>query len=212
VKTNIWLCIAIIFSLGCSRYKLETPQAGADLSSYSVENCLYIRNSYGQIVSWKTTNPINFYISTSVPEKWIGAIKEAAQVWISPSGKPLINIKPEISSSTSTTNDNRNVIYWIDTGVLSVHQQGETITRWISNKIQDADILINSKDFVFYDETPENNYQIHLKSLLVHEFGHALGLKHADEVISVMYPMLEFVQVRIDLAQMDQTSVKCEYP
>lgn len=199
-----------IFLLGCGQYELTATES-ADLSSYSLENCQYVRNSAGHIVSWKTSTPITFFINKRVPEQWREVMKEAAQAWVSPSGTTLIRVKDEVSSSDHPAYDKNNIIYWIDTGALFNYQQGQTMARWKQSQIQDTDILINAKDFLFYAEHPQDNRRIHLKSLMIHEFGHALGLKHTKEAISVMYPELAFLQVRTDLAEDDLTSVKCEY-
>ena len=177
-----------------------------------MKNCTYVRNASGQIVSWKTLVPIEFSITAHVPEIWRTVIKDAAKVWTNPEGVQLIKIKDEISSSENAGNDKKNMIYWVDSGTLFNYQQAQTITRWTKAQIQDADILINSKDFSYFEDNPMDNNKIHLRSLLIHEFGHALGLTHVLFIDSVMYPELSFLQIRVDLSAMDQTSMKCEYP
>lgn len=182
-----------------------------DLSSYSLKNCVYIRNSSGQIVSWKGVRPIYFYLTKNIPDEWKEIIEDAAKTWTTSVGAQLIHIKSEALNSSGPSYDKKNIVYWIDSGALFNYQQGQTITRWSKNQIQDADVLINSKDFRFYSDDPSDKNRIHLKSLMIHEFGHALGLKHVNEVISVMYPELAYLQVRTDLSEIDQTSMKCEY-
>lgn len=199
-----------VFLTSCNKFKDEET-SNADLSSYSLENCLYTRNNAGRIVSWKSVRPINFYLSKNIPEEWRTVVNDAAKVWISPQGSQLISISYDLSSSLTPKNDRKNIIYWIDSGALFNYQQGQTIVRWLENQIIDADIIINSKDFSFYSDIPENNRKIHFKSLLIHEFGHALGLKHAQDVLSVMYPELAYSQIRQDLSEIDTTSLKCEY-
>lgn len=206
------ICLILIYTIGCSQ-KADSESASADeLSSYSLENCVYVRNTIGQIVSWKSMVPVRFYFSKQVPGVWRELIQEAAQSWKTLSGRHLIEIDYNLSDSAAPTNDRKNIIYWIDSGMLFNYQQATTMTRWLKNQIIDSDILINSKDFVFYADNPETNYMIHFKSLLIHEFGHALGLKHTPKTVSVMYPELGFLEVRNSLSDSDITSVKCEYP
>jgi predicted Zn-dependent protease len=162
-------------------------------------------------VSWNSSVPITFYFSQSVPDQWKNAIKKAAAVWDTPTGVQLIHVSDTVSSSTTSQNDHVNVIYWIDSGALFNYQQAQTMTRWVNNQLVDADIQVNSKDFSFFEDIPDNDREIQMESLLVHEFGHALGLKHTDNVISVMFPDLAYSQIRIDLADMDETSMKCKY-
>lgn len=196
--------------LGCDQFQMA-EEMSTDLSSHSLQNCIYIRNSSGQIVSWKGVRPIHFYMTKNIPSEWKQAILDAAKVWTTSLGTELIHIKNDVLGSDSPNYDKKNIIYWIDTGALFNYQQGQTITRWTKNQIQDADILINSKDFRFYSDDSAEKNRIHLKSLMIHEFGHALGLKHVNEVISVMYPELAYLQVRTDLSEIDLTSMKCEY-
>ena len=155
--------------------------------------------------------PIYFYLTKNIPDEWKEIIEDAAKTWTTSVGAQLIHIKSEALNSSGPSYDKKNIVYWIDSGALFNYQQGQTITRWSKNQIQDADVLINSKDFRFYSDDPSDKNRIHLKSLMIHEFGHALGLKHVNEVISVMYPELAYLQVRTDLSEIDQTSMKCEY-
>lgn len=195
----------------CDQYKLANSASG-DLSSYNLTNCTYVRNASGQIVSWKNAVPIEFSITAHVPQEWRNVIRQAAKVWTNQEGMQLIRIKDEISNLENPQFDNKNMIFWIDSGQLFNYQQAQTITRWTKAQIQDADVLINSKDFSFFEDEAKDNFKIHLRSLLIHEFGHALGLSHVLVTESVMYPELSFLQIRTDLGIMDQTSMKCEYP
>ncbi len=206
------ICLFLFYIIGCNQSKLSDGASADELSAYSLENCQYVRNSVGQIVSWKSMPPIRFYFSKQVPVGWYKLIEEAAQSWKTLSGRQLIEVDLNSYESAEPTNDRKNVIYWTNSGILIQYQQAQTITRWLKNQLLDADILINAKDFSFYAEYPENNNEIHFKSLLIHEFGHALGLRHTNKSISVMYPELGFLQVRSSLADADVTSVKCEYP
>ncbi len=206
------VCLFLIFTLGCDQKPRAEGASADELSSYSLENCHYVRNTVGQIVSWKSLVPVRFYISKQIPEVWHEPIREAAQSWKTISGRQLIELDITSLDSVTSANDRKNIIYWTDSGTLFQYQQAQTLTRWMKNQILDADIIINARDFNFYAENPEAYNLIHFKSLLIHEFGHALGLKHTEQNISVMYPELGFLQVRSSLAVADVTSVKCEYP
>ncbi len=206
------ISLILIYTLGCDQKSVSESASSEELTSYSLENCVYVRNTVGQIVSWKSLVPVRFYFSKQVPEHWRELIKEAAESWKTLSGRQLIEIDFNSLDSAAPNNDRRNIIYWIDSGMLLNYQQAITMTRWLKNQIIDTDILINSKDFVFYVQNPETYNSIHFKSLLIHEFGHALGLKHTTKTVSVMYPELGFLEVRSLLSDADVTSVKCEYP
>lgn len=206
----VWIFIAAASILGCDQYQLQSISE-AELASLGKSNCNFIRNSKGQIVSWKKQVPVSFRFSERVPVEWRSVIKKAADAWVSASGTKLIQISDTTSGLTVPSNDRRNIIYWIEDGVLSRFQQGQTVTRWRDSVIQDADVLINAKDFTFYADSDDELGKVHLESLLVHEFGHALGLKHTNNVISVMYPELAFFQIRIEFAPQDNQTLHCEY-
>ena len=106
-----FLFLAILSLLGCNQYKLA-DNVSSDLTSFSIKNCLYVRNSAGQIVSWKASVPIQFTITSHVPEQWRDAVRAAAKVWKNTAGTELILIKNEISTSENAGNDKRNLIYW----------------------------------------------------------------------------------------------------
>ena len=60
-------------------------------------------------------------------------------------------------------------------------------------------------------ETPAGNRDVHLESLLIHELGHVLGLKHKDSGDSVMATYLSSLTMRNDIPEKDIDDLKCEY-
>ena len=94
----------------------------------------------------------------------------------------------------------------------SPNEQARTSVNWNLSKITDTDIKINAKNFSYYIDSDENqNGKVHLESLLVHEFGHALGLSHILERTSVMQPTLDSQTTRNQPGWVDMDSLNCEY-
>jgi predicted Zn-dependent protease len=90
-------------------------------------------------------------------------------------------------------------------------EQARTSIYWAGNTIQEADLRINNKNFSFYIDSPAKDTDVQLTSLLVHELGHVLGLKHNDQEPSVMATYLAMHTIRKDLSAQDLTSIECEY-
>lgn len=174
------------------------------------ESCNFVQNSNLQRVSWKSSLPINLYINTSVPASYHDAIKSAAQVWNDKLKKNMFNI---IDNATTPdySQDSRSVVYWEPNWTSESTTQARTTIYWVDTQIIETDIKINAKDYNYSstENTPLN--QIDFESLIIHEFGHALGLIHILNLSSVMEPSLATGQDRRIPTSTDLVSLHCEY-
>lgn len=196
----------------------------------SQPSCGFVQNIYGERISWKKTDRLKMFMSSSVPEELRPSIYRAAATWNKEIGHNLINISEEITDSTETqSRDNKNVIYFLNEwGSDNVSEQGRTSVYWIGDQIQEADIRINASDFSYYDQ----NYQsligsfelkktnkvvtegYSFEALVLHEMGHLLGLKHQDSgdpSKTVMSTKLSAYNNRVQLTKAEQDSIGCEY-
>ena len=57
----------------------------------------------------------------------------------------------------------------------------------------------------------ESSYYIHLESLVIHEFGHVLGLDHNGDDESVMQERLSARTQRDEIGESDYNNIACEY-
>ena len=152
-------------------------------------------------------------IHKSVPPEFDAAIVAAAQKWNSGKGKKLISVYRDDTWDSPPASDKKNGIYWmLDWDEDSAKEQARTSTRYDLSRIVDSDIRINAKNFTFYSEPQKNNpnSEVHLESLLVHEFGHALGLQHFSEA-GVMLPTLKGGVVRNEPSSYELKELGCEY-
>ena len=204
-----WILLALAM-VGCEKAPIQ------DLFSQKYEPefaCGFKTNMYGQRVSWKQNTPVRFYLHEDVPVEYRTAIEESLGMWKNRHGQPLIVLLPEVDRGPiNPRQDRRNVIYWMKIwDNQNRTEQGRTTTYSTGNQITETDIRVNAADFNYFVENSQSARDVHLKSLMVHEFGHALGLIHQDTQNSVMGPNLAPLSVRDTPIATDQQALLCEY-
>lgn len=182
-------------------------------SPKSQDECGFVQNVYGERISWKADVPVVMHLHKNFPEGFVEAAKNAAETWNRTVGRQVIQISPErYTGPEQTQKDNVNVIYFYSTWEADrTTEQARTSVYWVGDQIKEADIRINDKDFNFYWQKSNKSDEINIEALLIHEMGHVLGLKHKDLGNSVMATYLASNTNRVDLAETDKDSLKCEY-
>lgn len=209
----IIFCMLGIFQLGCSKGTYVGPETAHYLATAAQDDCGYLQNEFGQRVSWKSHLPVEFFISQSIPTELHQDIVDAAEVWNQAAGKTILKINlTQPSAIEDSSSDAKNTV----TGSLNWDeskstQQAISIVKYRGVLISESDIRVNLKDFVYYSKEPQNSKQVHFGSLLVHELGHSLGLKHGLVKPTVMWSMLPSTLIRTKLSNRDTTSLECEY-
>lgn len=208
----------VLFVLAASIFSSCAPKPQND--------CGFVQNIYGQRISWKEKSNVKLIIHNSVPVELRSAIHRAAATWNKQAGKNLFEISEDSSQlGASPSRDNKNAIYFLPEWESDrVSEQGRTSVYWAGDQIQEADIRINAADFSYYNQNPQlliGSYGLKksgqsvadgysFESLMLHEMGHMLGLKHRDGS-SVMATRLAAFTDRTQLIAADAESVMCEY-
>lgn len=208
--------LGIVFSLliilGCNR--IHPNFDDSEVAVAEEKSCGFIQNSLGQRVSWNEKMPVIFYFSSSVPEDYRISITKAAEEWNSATGKKIIQMQSEVIAADEWKSDGKNIIYWVDRPDVFTNPfiQAKSLIRWSGNMITDVDILVNAYDWSFRSDASLAEGILDLESLLVHEFGHALGLVHQNINKSVMFSNLAMETKRVTpFEKPDVEAIKCEY-
>lgn len=203
------LCFLLI---GCAQ-KLE-PE----------EPCNFVQNSQQQRVSWKGQTPIVMFIHESVPEGHRQAIVDAMSRWEHAMKMVLFKYGGVKVGAATPAKEGESVIYWFKTWSEEKRtEQARTTIYWTGDRITEADIYINDKNFDYFSDASDCEPgqtelecrvllgKVDLESLLVHELGHVLGLQHNSQNGSVMFESLSSGTKRREPNPVDLESLKCEY-
>ncbi len=205
-----------VFAVGCNKgFTLKINDQDV-LAFGSQESCNFITTnvlSNTLRISWKSATPIILVITADVPPQFDSEIINAAAKWNSSLGKNLLIVRRDNGFSNTPGNDGVNAIYWLtEWQADQAAQQARTAVRWDVSKLQDTDVRINAKNFTFYKTGDVDiSGKIHLESLMIHEFGHVLGLTHISDLNSVMQTQLKSATTRNQPGAIDLSSVNCEY-
>ena len=183
----------------------------------SEPDCGFVQNVYGERISWKDTAPISLLVHESFPAEMLPALQKAVADWEQAMGRPVFRIVQTGYQSAGPRQDGVNVIYWMKTWEENKStEQARTSVYWVGDQIREADIRVNAKNFCPFLEQPavhtdQDCQDVHLESLLLHELGHVLGLKHKDNQSSIMATYLGSQTKRTIVSKADQDNLKCEY-
>jgi hypothetical protein len=214
VKINAFFSIILISGLllSCQKGLFGAPEE-AVLALSAQEPCGYVQNSSGQRVSWKGQLPVMIAVDPQMPAELASSVKNAAEKWNSSTGKKLIEVQtPPAEAFRPQSTDLWNGVYWSTDWPEDLnYQQAITTIRFRGPQILEADVVINNKFFSYYSSEPNSNQQVHMESLMIHEFGHLLGLKHLTSMPTVMWATLTGATKRDVLSEQDLENLKCEY-
>lgn len=211
-SATLLLCVSLCL-LSCSKGTYVGPESADYLATAAQDDCGYVQNEFGQRVSWKNRTPVEFFVSNTIPAEFHQDIIDAANDWNNAAGRTIITINlTQVDSIQFSSQDLKNSITgfteWDET---KKNQQAVTVIKYRGDLITESDIKVNLKDFVYYSKEPQNSTQVHFGSLLVHELGHALGLKHGTVKPTVMWSTLASSFVRTSFSSLDLKSLQCEY-
>jgi hypothetical protein len=116
--------------------------------------------------------PILFALSSAIPQRHRGAVRDGVLYWNRAFGRNLIRVI-DAPPSVRAPSPDYNVIQWVTSGDFSStsYIQSDPLT----GQILHADIFVLPEIMMDGDLEQQND---HLRYIVAHEVGHALGLRH----------------------------------
>ncbi len=181
-------------------------------------SCNFVQNGDQQRVSWGAQTPVIILVDSSVPSTYFESIQKAVAVWNGAAGREIIKIGGWTNVGPSPTPDGTNLLYFQKGWDGPSNEQARTTIYWSGDRIYEADVKVNERDFDFSGSDGGEAGKLDMESLMIHEFGHVLGLKHMTVSGSVMQPTLSGATatnlsagLRRKLTDDDKKSITCEY-
>ncbi len=169
--------------------------------------CGFIRNSYGQNVHQRF--PITFYVDDVVPENYRNDIEKAAQDWNYATGIDIFEYGG-ISHFGNIYHNSMSVTWISDVWTREKMEQAYNHIEWSGETIASSSIYVDAVNWTFSTNDQRENGVIDLESVMVHEFGHMIGLVHSRYAQSAMYPTLDRYTKR-PINDLDIQNIYCQY-
>lgn len=123
-------------------------------------------------MKFDTHKPIVFALSSAIPAQYRQAVRDGVLYWNHALGRPLLEVV-DAPAGVTAPNPAYNVIQWVTDGdyASTSHIQSDPLT----GEILHAHIFILANDGGEESFETQSN---HLRYVVAHEVGHALGLRH----------------------------------
>ena len=151
---------------------------------------------------------VPFFVESAAPDQIIEASDAAALSWNDAVGREVLAFSGVTESNRGdalygSLDDNLTVIYYENDWLNTTGKASTTLATTVwenaagSDEIIKGDIILNGEIYqyqdstVIPDESNETKYIVDTETVLLHEFGHLLGLDHVsteDDEDSVMHP------------------------
>lgn len=154
-------------------------------------------SGYGS-VHWKSL-PVHVAMVPEIPNSHREIIIDAMKTWNESFHGELFQVDPNSDNKVIELNP------WID--IQKSTEQARTTITWREVQIFKTLVRVNTENFQFIEDDTING--VHLKSLMIHEFGHVLGLLHQNK--TVMDPELASGQIRDQIEPILIEQIKCHY-
>lgn len=152
--------------------------------------------AFHSLIGWKKS--VSFYVSSDAPDAVIEASQNAAATWSDAVGQVVLSFAG-VGESTrgkslyASLEDEKTYVYYESDWTVTTSKSATTLATTVwenasnSDQIVRGDIILNSETYDFVDamiDIPRDISEsrvVDAETVLLHEFGHLLGLDHIAE-------------------------------
>lgn len=165
--------VGCLIMFGCGKDITESKNICSDSSPYNI---------HGSWIGTDLTPAFTF--STSLPgQDWRDAVETAAARWNEIGSRLQIKLKLNTTSARAGK-DGINVVSYEPASNNSKLGEARIWFAASTNRITEVDIILNSNRPLAIKQAPG---KYHVKSVVLHEFGHFVGLDHVSDNSQLMY-------------------------
>lgn len=218
----------LMFQVSCgvsvARSHIDEYLDGSDLRSNNVGSAFHTSTGW--------TEPTDFYVDSAASDQIIEASELAALSWNDSIGYDILSFAGLVESNRgeslySSLDDDLVVVYTEDQWSTTTGKSSSTLATTVwenaldSDAIVKSDIILNTENYHYQNstdmaETLEKEV-VDTETILVHEFGHLLGLDHVSveqDDLSVMNPKT-YIGLNVysrELSEGDISNIQTLYP
>ncbi len=166
----------------------RTPSASANQSQNA-------NGPFHSLTGW--TEKVSFYLDDAAPDEVVQAAISAGETWNDAMGREVLLFVgvakvPRGDSLYSSLEDTTTMVYYEKAWKASTGKSESTLATTVwenasgSDRIVKGDVILNGETYEFCDANESHAGQIadqeivDAETVLLHEFGHLLGLDHVE--------------------------------